>query len=84
MFRKQPNPVQGNILTISPFSLCVIHKEGLCPSSGDIDRLIMMMIMNINNSITCQEAIGLSPVTLAISLLEILKSCVHLRANLRI
>jgi hypothetical protein len=27
-----------------PFSLCVIHKEGLCPSSGDINRLMMMMI----------------------------------------
>jgi hypothetical protein len=25
-----------------PFSLCVIHKEGLCPSSGDINRLMMM------------------------------------------
>jgi hypothetical protein len=26
-----------------PFSLCVIHKKGLCPSSGDINRLMMMM-----------------------------------------
>jgi hypothetical protein len=26
-----------------PFSLCVIHKEGLCPSSGDINQLMMMM-----------------------------------------
>jgi hypothetical protein len=26
-----------------PFSLCVIHKEGLCPSSGDINRLMMMI-----------------------------------------
>jgi hypothetical protein len=24
-----------------PFSLCVIHKEGLCPSSRDINRLMM-------------------------------------------
>jgi hypothetical protein len=24
------------------FSLCVIHKEGLCPSSGDINRLMMI------------------------------------------
>jgi hypothetical protein len=29
-----------------PFSLWVIHKEGLCPSSGDINRLMMMMMMN--------------------------------------
>jgi hypothetical protein len=26
-----------------PFSLWVIHKESLCPSSGDINRLMMMM-----------------------------------------
>jgi hypothetical protein len=25
-----------------PFSLCVIHKEGLYPSSGNINRLMMM------------------------------------------
>jgi hypothetical protein len=24
-----------------PFSLCAIHKEGLCPSSGDTNRLMM-------------------------------------------
>jgi hypothetical protein len=24
-----------------PFSLCVIHEECLCPSSGDINRLMM-------------------------------------------
>jgi hypothetical protein len=28
-----------------PFSLCVIHKEGLCPSSGDINRLMMKIII---------------------------------------
>jgi hypothetical protein len=27
------------------FSLCVIYKEGLWPSSGDIYRPIMMMII---------------------------------------
>jgi hypothetical protein len=30
-----------------PFSLYVIHKEGLCPSSGDINRLTMMIMINI-------------------------------------
>jgi hypothetical protein len=25
-----------------PFSLCVMHKEGLCPSSKDINRLMMI------------------------------------------
>jgi hypothetical protein len=25
-----------------PFSLCVVHKESLCPSSGGINRLMLM------------------------------------------
>jgi flagellar biosynthesis protein FlhB len=29
------------------FSLFVIHKEGLCPSSGDINKMMMMMMMII-------------------------------------
>jgi hypothetical protein len=29
------------VVGYGPFSLCVIHKEGLCPSSGDINRLMM-------------------------------------------
>jgi hypothetical protein len=29
----------------STFTLCVIHKEGLYPSSGDINRLMMIMMM---------------------------------------
>jgi hypothetical protein len=38
------------------FSLCVIHKEGLCRSSGDINRLMtmtmmMMMIMMILHNV---------------------------------
>jgi hypothetical protein len=28
-----------------PFSLCVIHKEGLNLSIGDIHKLMMMMMM---------------------------------------
>jgi hypothetical protein len=28
---------------LGPISLCVIHKEVLCPSSGDINRLMMLM-----------------------------------------
>jgi hypothetical protein len=32
------------VVGYSPFSLCVIHKEGLCPvACGDIIRLMMMM-----------------------------------------
>jgi hypothetical protein len=37
------NPHWARVVGYGPFSLRVIHKEGLCPSSGDINRLIMMM-----------------------------------------
>jgi hypothetical protein len=37
------NPHWARVEGYGPFSLCVIHKEGLCPSSGDINRLTMMM-----------------------------------------
>jgi hypothetical protein len=30
---------------LDPFTLCVIHKEGMCPSNGGINRLMMMIIM---------------------------------------
>jgi hypothetical protein len=33
-----------------PFSLCAIQKEGLRPSSGDINRLMMMMMMMRNTA----------------------------------
>jgi hypothetical protein len=29
------------VVGYGPFSLWVIHKEGLCPSSGGINRLMM-------------------------------------------
>jgi hypothetical protein len=29
-------------MVVRLFSLCVIHKEDLCPSNGDINRLMMM------------------------------------------
>jgi hypothetical protein len=32
------NPQWSRVVGYSPFSLCVIHKEGLCFSSGDINR----------------------------------------------
>jgi hypothetical protein len=34
---------QALVVGYGPFSLCVIHKKGLCPSSGDINRLMMML-----------------------------------------
>jgi hypothetical protein len=33
----------ARVVGYGPISLCVIHKEGLCPSSGDINRLKMMI-----------------------------------------
>jgi hypothetical protein len=40
-----PHPHWARVVGYGTFSLCVIHKEGLCPSSGDINRLMMMMMM---------------------------------------
>jgi hypothetical protein len=31
----------ARVVGYGPFSLWVLHKEGLCPSSGDINRLMM-------------------------------------------
>jgi hypothetical protein len=36
------NPHWARVVGSSPFSLCVIHKESLCPSSGDVNRLMMI------------------------------------------
>jgi hypothetical protein len=39
------NPPWALVVGYGPFPLCVIHKEGLCPSSGDINRLMMVIGM---------------------------------------
>jgi hypothetical protein len=39
------NPHWARVVGYGPFSLCITHKEGLCPSNGDINRLMMMMIL---------------------------------------
>jgi hypothetical protein len=36
------NPHWARVMVYDPFSLCVINKEGLCPSSEDVNRLMMM------------------------------------------
>jgi hypothetical protein len=38
------DPHWARVVGYGPFSLCVIQKRGLCPSSGDINRLMMMFI----------------------------------------
>jgi hypothetical protein len=40
------NPHWARVVGYDPFSLCVNHKESLCPSSGDINWL-MMIIVNL-------------------------------------
>jgi hypothetical protein len=37
------NPHWARVVGYGPSSLWVIHKEGLCPSSGDSNRLMMIM-----------------------------------------
>jgi hypothetical protein len=37
------NPHWALVVGYGPFSLLVIHKEGLCPGSGDINRLMMIV-----------------------------------------
>jgi hypothetical protein len=37
------NPQWARVVGYDPFSLSVIHTEGQCPSSGNINRLLMMM-----------------------------------------
>jgi hypothetical protein len=36
-------PQWSRVVGYGPFSLFVIHKKGVCPSSGDIKTLMMMM-----------------------------------------
>jgi hypothetical protein len=33
-------PAQARVVGYALFSLCVIHKEGLCPSSGEISLVM--------------------------------------------
>jgi hypothetical protein len=37
-------PHWARVVGYGSFSLCVIHKKGLCHRSGDINRLMMMMM----------------------------------------
>jgi hypothetical protein len=44
------NPHWARVVGYGPFFfICVMHKEGLCPSSEYINRLIMVMLMMIFN-----------------------------------
>jgi hypothetical protein len=41
------NPHWARVASYGPFSLWVINKEGMCPSSGGINRLMMVMITTV-------------------------------------
>jgi hypothetical protein len=43
------NPHWARVVIYSPFSLCVSHKEGVCASSEDINRLMMMMMITMTS-----------------------------------
>jgi hypothetical protein len=51
-------PHWARVVGYGPFSLWVIHKEGLCPSSGDINRLMMMMMMVMTKNHIVKTTIG--------------------------
>jgi hypothetical protein len=38
------HPHWARVVGYDPFSLCVIHKEGLFPSSGDINTLMVIEV----------------------------------------
>jgi hypothetical protein len=42
-------PTNPNWARVWPVLLCVIHNEGLCPSSGDINRLMMTMKFDLSS-----------------------------------
>jgi hypothetical protein len=42
----------ARVVGYDPFSLCVIHKEGMCPDSGDINRLMMYDVGTVGESVS--------------------------------
>jgi hypothetical protein len=51
---KVTNPHWARVVGYGPYSLCIL-KEGLCPNSGDINILMMMMIVNITLPTTTRK-----------------------------
>jgi hypothetical protein len=44
VFPVHTNPHWARVVCSGPFSLCVMHKEGLCLSNEDMNRLMMMIL----------------------------------------
>jgi hypothetical protein len=55
------NPHGDRMVCYGPFSLWMIYKEGLCPSSGDINRLMMMYGQQHDTLYTCRSICALMP-----------------------
>jgi hypothetical protein len=53
------NPYWARVVDYGSFSLCVIHKEGLRPSSGDINRLIMMTMSIVDGVLAVYHLMSL-------------------------
>jgi hypothetical protein len=47
------HPHWTRVVVYCTFSLCVIHKEALCSSSGDINRLMMKLLCTVNSTSHC-------------------------------
>jgi hypothetical protein len=55
------NPHWARVVGYGPFSLWLIHKEGLCLSSGDINMLMMMifkMMLVLYHSVSISDSIS--------------------------
>jgi hypothetical protein len=63
------NPHRACVLGYGPFSLWVIHKEGLGPSSGDINRL--MMTAGKSTAVWSQSIAGGSAVNTLVAFYDI-------------
>jgi hypothetical protein len=43
----------ARVVSYGPFSLCVIHKEGLCPSNEDINGLMVTLLFQQISDMLC-------------------------------
>jgi hypothetical protein len=52
------NPHWARVKVYGPYYLCVIHKEGLYPSSGDINRLMVVTYFTTSLVLTTANVAG--------------------------
>jgi hypothetical protein len=66
-----PNPHWACVVGYNPFSLCVIHKEGVCPSSRDNGLMIKHKTKYINNTASICSVINIISKQSIRSLMEV-------------